>query len=77
MQPLAEPQVALGRAVRRLREERELSQEALAHLAGVHTTSVVRLENGRLNPSWGIVSRIACALELTVSELAEVAERGV
>jgi DNA-binding XRE family transcriptional regulator len=73
MPPRAEPHVALGRAVRRLREERELSQEALAHLAGIHTTSIVRLENGKLNPSWGIVCRIARALELDMSDLAKEA----
>jgi len=74
MPPPAEPQVALGRAVRRLREERGLSQEALALLADIHTISVVRLENGRLNPSWKIVSRIAHALDLGVSELAKEAD---
>jgi transcriptional regulator with XRE-family HTH domain len=74
MPPRAEPQVALGRAVRRLREERGLTQEAVAHVAGVHATWVSRLECGNLNPSWGMVERVATALGMEVSDLAKAAE---
>jgi transcriptional regulator with XRE-family HTH domain len=36
----------LGRTVRAMRRERDLSQEALAALAGLHTNQVGRLERG-------------------------------
>jgi transcriptional regulator with XRE-family HTH domain len=75
MPPRAEPQAALGKVVRELREEKGLTQEAVAHTAGVHPTWVSRLEGGALNPSWGMVSRVAAALGVEVSELAKVAER--
>jgi transcriptional regulator with XRE-family HTH domain len=75
MPPRSEPQVALGAAIRRLREKRGLTQEAVAHAAGVHPTWVSRLEGGTLNPSWGMVSRVADALEVDVSHLAKAAER--
>jgi transcriptional regulator with XRE-family HTH domain len=75
MPPRAEPQAALGAAVKRLREERGLTQEAVAHAAGVHPTWVSRLESGTLNPSWGMISRIADTLGIEVSDLAKAAER--
>ena len=74
MPPRAEPQAALGQAVKRLREERGLTQEAVAHAAGVHATWVSRLEGGNLNPSWGMVERVATALGMKVSDLAKAAE---
>ena len=37
---------SLGRAVRAVRRERDLSQEALAGRAGLHTNQVGRLERG-------------------------------
>lgn len=75
MPPRAEPQAALGRAVKRLREEKGLTQEAVAHAAGVHPTWVSRLEGGKLNPSWGMVARVADALGIEVGDLAKAAER--
>lgn len=75
MPPRSEPQTALGEAVRRLRESRELTQEAVAHAAGVHPTWVSRLESGALNPSWGMVTRVAAGLGVEVSELASATER--
>lgn len=74
MPPRAEPQAVLGKAVRQLREERGMTQEAVAFVAGVHPTWVSRIENGTLNPSWGMISRVAEALEVKVSELAKEAE---
>ncbi|HXR31519.1 MAG TPA: helix-turn-helix transcriptional regulator [Solirubrobacterales bacterium] len=74
MPPRAEPQVALGQAVKRLREKRGLTQETVAHAAGVHPTWVSRLECGRLNPSWGMVERVAEALGIKPSDLAKAAE---
>jgi transcriptional regulator with XRE-family HTH domain len=75
MPPRAEPQAALGQAVKKLREEQGLTQEAVAHVADVHPTWVSRLEGGTLNPSWGMVARIADALGVTMSDLAKAVER--
>jgi transcriptional regulator with XRE-family HTH domain len=75
MPPRAEPQAALGKVVRELREAKGLTQEAVAHVAGVHPTWVSRLESGMLNPSWGMVTRVARALGVQVSDLAKAAER--
>ncbi len=70
-----EPQEALGRAILQLRDERGLTQVQLAEAADTDGTRISHLENGRTNPAWGTVRRIAAALGVEVSELAALAER--
>jgi transcriptional regulator with XRE-family HTH domain len=70
-----EPQRALGLAIRRLRDERGLKAHEVAKKANVNLTHFSRMENGRINPSWGMVRRVAEALGLRVSELAARAEQ--
>ena len=70
----AEPQPALGRAIRRLRKERDLSQEELGHLAEIHPTWISHIESGRINPTWGNVRRIARGLRVPLPQLAALAE---
>jgi transcriptional regulator with XRE-family HTH domain len=70
-----EPQAALGRAIRRLRRERDLSQEELGHLAEIHPTWISHIESGRTNPAWGTVRRIAAVFDVRLSELVLLAER--
>jgi XRE family transcriptional regulator, regulator of sulfur utilization len=69
-----EPQEALGRAIRQLRDERGLKQWQLADAADVNRTEMSHLERGRSNPAWGTMRRIAAALGLPVSEIAARAE---
>jgi transcriptional regulator with XRE-family HTH domain len=59
----------LGEEVRERRQQRKLSQEALAHLAGIHTNVVGRLERGAYNPT--VLTLLAVAEKLGVS-LAEL-----
>jgi transcriptional regulator with XRE-family HTH domain len=70
-----EPQQGLGAALRELRLQQGLSQEELAHRASLHPTWISHLESGRENPAWGTVRRLAVALEIPLSALAERAER--
>lgn len=73
MGPSDQPQPALGRAVRELRRERGLSQEALAHEAGVTSGTLSLIERGLSNPTWGTVKGIAAAFEVTIADLAKLA----
>lgn len=75
MPPTTEPQPGLGRALRRLREDRGMTQEEVAHQADLHPTWVSHLESGRINPRWGVVRRVADALGASVRDVAELAER--
>jgi transcriptional regulator with XRE-family HTH domain len=74
MAPRTEPQPGLGRAIRQLRTERGLSQEELGLRAEIHPTWVSHLESGRNNPAWGSVRRIAAALDVSLADLAALAE---
>jgi len=50
-----------------------LSIEDLAAEAGIHWTSVSRIENGRQNPSWDAVADLAAALDVEMADLAQLA----
>jgi len=68
---------ALGRAVRRLREASELSQEELAARCGLHRTYVGGIERGERNVSFGNLLKLARALGVRPSTLLADAERVV
>ena len=75
MAPSDQPQPALGKAIRQLREKRGATQEAVAHDAGITTATLGVIERGLSNPTWATVKGIAAALGVTVVELARVAEK--
>lgn len=69
--PLAEQQLrALGRAVRRARRERDLSQEAVAAAAGVHPNQVGRLERGTADVYASTVLRIVAGIGVSLADVA-------
>ena len=70
MAPPDQPQPALGKALRQLRLEKGVSQEALAYEAGVTSGTLSLIERGRSNPTWGTVKGIAAALSTTIEEVA-------
>jgi transcriptional regulator with XRE-family HTH domain len=67
-----QPQPALGKAIRQLREERGMTQEALAQEAGVTVGHMSMIERGHSNPTWATVKAISAALDLSMVELAEL-----
>ena len=69
-----EPQPALGKAIRQLREKRGATQEALAYEAGVTTGTLSLIERGLSNPAWGTVKGIAKALGVSMGELAKLTD---
>lgn len=52
----------VAKNVRRLRKERGLTQEQLAHEVGIDLTYLGGIERGRRNPSVEVLGRIAHAL---------------
>jgi transcriptional regulator with XRE-family HTH domain len=73
--PLEGANPALADVIRRLREDRGITQEDLAHEAGVTTGTLSRIERGLANPAWTTVARIARALGVSLEELGAAVER--
>lgn len=69
-----QPQPALGKAIRQLRDKRGMTQEALAHAAGVTVGHLSMIERGHSNPTWSTVRGIAKALDISMSDLAKLAD---
>ena len=65
----------LGQAIRRLRWDRDLSIEALAHAADMHPTYLGRIERGGANPTWGKITSLARALDVPLAVLLQIAEQ--
>jgi transcriptional regulator with XRE-family HTH domain len=61
--------VAFGRRVCKLREAAGLTQEGLAHAAGLHWTYVGQIERGERNLSYKNVLKLARGLRLDPAEL--------
>jgi transcriptional regulator with XRE-family HTH domain len=66
---------ALGRAVRELRACHGVSQEELGFRSGLHRNYVGAIERGELNPTLGVLLRLATGLRVGLSELVALAER--
>jgi transcriptional regulator with XRE-family HTH domain len=73
--PHSQPDPALGAAIRRLRQERDLSMEALATKAGVTLNTITRLELGQSEPGWMTVRKVIAALGVSLGELGEAITR--
>ncbi len=71
-----EPDQALAAVLKRLREDREMTQEEVAFGAGLSVGTLGRIEVARTAPSWDSVRRIIDALDVSLSELAAEVERG-
>lgn len=59
---MADIRVVFGKHLRKLRDERGLTQEGLADRAGLHFTYVGQIERGIRNPSLINLQRLAKAL---------------
>lgn len=59
----------LGQVIRARRLELELSQEALAHLAGIDRSHMGKIERGERNVTLLNIERIAAALKIAPSDL--------
>jgi transcriptional regulator with XRE-family HTH domain len=66
--------VALGGAIKRIRLEKEISQERLALLAEVDRSYVGRVERGDNNAAILTLARLAKALDVSIAELMQEAQ---
>jgi transcriptional regulator with XRE-family HTH domain len=66
---------AFGRALRELRHDAGLTQQALADRVGIGVEYVSRLENGHRGARWHTVMRLLRALGATLADLGVAIER--
>jgi len=62
-------QAAFGKAIRELRKEKGLSQEAFADLAGIDRSYMGHIERGEKNVTLTKIYQLSDALGITVVEL--------
>ncbi|HEV3229891.1 MAG TPA: XRE family transcriptional regulator [Solirubrobacteraceae bacterium] len=74
--PSDAPQSTLGRRVRALREAMRLSLRDLAEHSGVSAPMLSQVERGETSPTLAVAARIAAGLELSLSQLLRLDERG-
>jgi transcriptional regulator with XRE-family HTH domain len=73
--PVTTPQVALGKALRKLRLAAELSQEQLGFESGVQRNFISLIETGQNQPTIGTIFKLAQALGIKPSKLVSEAEK--
>jgi transcriptional regulator with XRE-family HTH domain len=61
--------VKIGKNLRRLREDRLLTQAELAERAGIALSSLVRVENDQVDPRFSTIRKLARALDVDPREL--------
>ena len=61
--------VKIGKNLRRLREDRLLTQAELADRAGIALSSLVRIENDQVDPRFSSIRKLAQALDADPHEL--------
>lgn len=77
---ISDPERQLGHAIatrlHNLRRDQGLTLDRVAKLTGLSKGTVVALEQGKANPSIGILCRLAAAFSLSVADLINDAPRG-
>lgn len=59
----------MGRKIRLIRKKKGLNQEDVASEAGIHVSTLGRIERGENNPPLQTVNKIAQALHIKTGEL--------
>ncbi|WP_312090047.1 helix-turn-helix transcriptional regulator [Chryseobacterium sp.] len=67
-------QFALGKRIRQLREDKNLSQAELAALCNFEKSNMNRIESGKTCPSSFTLYKISIALEVTLSSITNTIE---
>lgn len=62
-------QIALGKRIKQLREEKNISQTELGNLCEIERSNMNRIEAGNTNPSSYLLYLLAEKLEVEASEL--------
>jgi transcriptional regulator with XRE-family HTH domain len=61
--------VKIGKNLRRVREERLMTQQEVATAADLNLSTVMRIENDRVEPRFSTIRKLAKALDVNAREL--------
>lgn len=68
--PEKDPELlALGQQIRELRKHRKMTQEELAHRAGLHWTYISQVERGTRNVGYRVLQKLAIGLGVQPSQI--------
>lgn len=60
---------ALGRRIKEIRKQQEISQDQLSFEAGIRREQIIRIESGEQSTGVGILKRITEVFEISLKEL--------
>ena len=60
---------SFGQKIKKLRQDKKLSQEAFAEIVGVHRTYIGMIERGEKNITLENINKLAIAFNISLSEL--------
>lgn len=66
---MSEITILLGKKLKALRFERDITQEQLAELADLNVTYISQLERGQKSPTLDTLDKLANAFDITLSSL--------
>ena len=58
-----------GQSLKRIRTEKGISQNKIAHTLGIDRAFISHIENGKTNPTLATIAKIAKAIGVSVGEL--------
>ncbi len=61
--------VKIGKNLRRVREDRLMTQQELAEAADLNLSTVMRIETDRVEPRFSTIRKLAIALDVDAREL--------
>ena len=61
--------VKIGKNLRRVREERLMTQQEVATAADLNLSTIMRIENDRVEPRFSTIRKLAKALDVNAREL--------
>ncbi len=59
----------LGNNIRKIRKKRKISQQRFSKTIGIDRSYFVKIENGKKNPTVGMLKKIAKGLDTSVNKL--------
>ncbi|PKM40550.1 MAG: XRE family transcriptional regulator [Firmicutes bacterium HGW-Firmicutes-9] len=69
--------IKFGKAIRQIRNDKQISQEEFADMCGMHRSYMSDVELGKRNVSLENIEKIANAFGLTISQLFHVVEQNM